>query len=58
MLMIYKSLMRFGALQSANNHKIYDLFLSKISLYYVYIPCKRRVISFSLFVLPCALKQS
>ena len=35
--MAKKSLMRFGALVSANNHKIYDLLLSKVSLYYVYI---------------------
>ena len=57
MLMIHESLMRFRALLSANNHKIYDLLLSKVSLYYVYIPSYRRVISVSLFVLPCALKQ-
>ena len=55
--MIYESLMRFRALLSANNHAIYDLLLSKISFYYAYIPSYRRVISFSLFVLPSALKQ-
>ena len=30
--MIHESLMRFRALLSANNHKIYDLLLSKVSL--------------------------
>ena len=55
--MIHESLMRFRELLSANNHNFYDLLLSKVSLYYVYIPFQRRVISFSLFVLPCALKQ-
>jgi len=38
MLIIPESLMRFRAQLSANNHKIYDLLLSKVSLYYVYIP--------------------
>ena len=56
MLMIHESLMRFRALLSADNHKIYDLLLSKVSLYYVYIPSKKRVIRFSLFVLLCGLK--
>ena len=46
MLMIHESLMRFRALLSANIYKIYDLLLSKVSLYYVYIPSWRRVISF------------
>ena len=35
--MIHENLMRFRALLLANNHKIYDLLLSKVSLYYVYI---------------------
>ena len=54
MLMIHESLMWFRALLSANYYKVHDLLLSKISLYYVYIPSWRRVISFkfSLFVLP------
>ena len=38
MLMIHESLMGLKALLSANNHKIYDLLLPKVSLYYVYIP--------------------
>ena len=38
MLMIHESLMRIGALLPANNHKIYDLLLSKVSFYYVYTP--------------------
>ena len=37
MLMIYENLMWLRALLSANNHKVYDLLLSKVSLYYVYI---------------------
>ena len=36
--MIHESLMWFRALVSTNNHEIYDLLLSKVSLYYVYIP--------------------
>jgi len=35
MLIIHESLMRFRALLSANNHKIYDLLPSKVSLYYI-----------------------
>jgi len=38
MLIIHETLMWFRALLSANNHKIYDLLLTKVSLYYVYIP--------------------
>ena len=40
MLTIHESLIRFRALVSANNHKMYDLpvLLSKVSLYYVCIP--------------------
>jgi len=38
MLTIHESLMRLRTLLSANNHKIYDLLLSKVSLYYVLIP--------------------
>ena len=42
MLIVHESLMRFRALLSANNHKIYNLLLSKVSLYYVYIPSWRK----------------
>ena len=57
MLMIHESLMQFKALIAANNHKIYNLLLSKASVYYVYILSWKKVISFTLFVLLCALKQ-